>query len=97
LPGETIKIKGTEVIISNDENPKGFTLDENYITHKKNDSLTRNLEDDEYFVMGDNRLHSSDSRIWGPVNEEEIIGRPIIRLFPLDRLQLLPGDKNYSR
>jgi len=97
LPGETVEIRGSEVTIFNWQNPEGFALDETYITHKKNDSLKVKLGDEEYFVLGDNRLQSSDSRIWGPVERSEIVGRPLIRLFPLNQLQLLPGDKNYSR
>ena len=97
LPGETVEIRGSEVTIFNWQNPEGFVLDETYITHKKNDSLKVELGGEEYFVLGDNRLQSSDSRIWGPVERSEIVGRPLIRLFPLNQLQLLPGDKNYSR
>ncbi|HEY4515079.1 MAG TPA: signal peptidase I [Candidatus Paceibacterota bacterium] len=46
---------------------------------------------DEYYVEGDNRGASSDSRSWGPVAKKLVVGRPIIRLFPLDSLDLLPG------
>jgi len=46
----------------------------------------------QYFVEGDNRNASSDSRIWGPVERKLIIGRPIARLLPVGQLGLLPGD-----
>ena len=49
------------------------------------------LKDDEYFVMGDNREASSDSRVWGPVPKKFIIGRSIVRLWPLNKIELFPG------
>ncbi|MEK7142098.1 MAG: signal peptidase I [Patescibacteria group bacterium] len=49
------------------------------------------LKDDEYFVMGDNRDFSSDSRIWGPVPRKLIIGRSFLRLWPLNKIEFFPG------
>lgn len=49
------------------------------------------LKNDEYFVLGDNRDASSDSRIWGPVPKKMIIGRSIVRLWPLNKIGLFPG------
>jgi signal peptidase I len=50
------------------------------------------LKDDEYFVMGDNRPQSSDSRVWGALPEDYIVGRALLRLFPFTRINTLPGD-----
>jgi len=44
------------------------------------------LAEDEYFVLGDNRLHSSDSRLWGGVARKLITGRVILRAWPLDKI-----------
>ena len=49
------------------------------------------LKDGEYYVLGDNSPHSSDSRIWGPVPQNLLIGRVLIRLWPLNKISLFPG------
>lgn len=89
LPGEKVSIALGQVTIFNTEYPNGLILDEPYVKLEKKDSADYVLGQGEYFVLGDNRLGSADSRVWGPVPEANIIGRPIIRLFPP---ALLPGD-----
>lgn len=92
LPGDSITIDGSTVTIKNATNPNGFVIDEPYIKsmHGSN-SLTETLGDREYFVMGDNRDQSSDSRSWGVLQEERIIGRAFLRLFPPNEIGYLPG------
>jgi signal peptidase I len=89
LPGETVTIKNGVVTVTSNEHPQGLTLDEPYIELARPDNLSYTLAEGEYFVMGDNRAQSADSRLWGPVPEEDIIGRPIIRVLPFS---LLPGN-----
>lgn len=93
LPGETLSMNGGKVTIYNKDNPKGLLLDETYITkdHRTSDTFEEKLGPTEYFVMGDNRPQSSDSRSWGPLEAKFIIGRPFLRLTPLSKIDLLPG------
>jgi len=85
LPGEKIKISEGKVQIFNKENPDGIILDESgYLPQglKTQGELTEQLGVNEYFVMGDNRSGSHDSRAWGPVDKKFIIGRVLIRAWP---------------
>lgn len=91
LPGETISVNGSIVKIINKEHPEGFTLNEPYITFQSDRVANYNLNDHEYFVMGDNRAVSSDSRIWGPLPDNLITGRALIRILPLKEIGIMPG------
>ena len=92
LPGEEIEVAGGSVIIKNEANPEGITLNESYAQLGQGAHQQRlELGPDEYFVMGDNRDHSSDSRVWGVLKREEIVGRALLRLLPPNRLGAFPG------
>ena len=96
LPGETISINhGIATIITADE--QKIVLTEPYIvnedaTYTKDVSLLPG----EYFVMGDNRPNSSDSRIWGPLPRKDIIGRVDLRLLPVSKSGFFPGAVGYA-
>ena len=96
LPGETVSIKEGRVTITNTAHPTGFMLAEPYIesVHASSDTSKTTLGIHEYFVMGDNRSQSSDSRVWGPLDATFIIGRPIVRIFPIQKAGILPGRFN---
>ncbi len=98
LPGETITINGTEVSVTTTGGTV-LKLDEPYINPSSLNSLnlSRQLAQDEYFVMGDNRGQSSDSRIWGPVPLKLMKGRVIARLLPLAQAAILPGSVSLEK
>lgn len=91
LPGETIEVKDNSVKIYNSESPEGFFLEESeYLDDSQitSGNLRIKLDSREYFVMGDNRSHSSDSRIWGPVHRSLITGRVFARAWPFNKAGL---------
>ena len=99
LPGESVVIdKGTVLIGENATSTEGVVLPEPYVDdeRKTSESLKRTLEDDEYFVMGDNRAASSDSRVWGPLQEKFIVGRAAVRILPFSSLGLFPGNFSFD-
>jgi len=92
MPGDTITVDNSTVKISNSELSSEQIITEPYIKSMKGDSyLKQTLDESEYFVMGDNRDASSDSRIWGVLPRENIVGRAFLRLIPLGEAGLLPG------
>jgi len=85
LPGEKVKIENGRVIIYNEQNPDGLVLDESGYLAKgviTSGSLDINLGENQYFVLGDNRNASYDSRGWGVLPQEDIIGKVFVRAWP---------------
>ena len=92
LPGETVQVKDGYVYIN------GEKLDENYGLEVMEDAGIAaepiELGEDEYFVLGDNRNHSSDSRdpSVGILHRDELIGRAWVRIWPLDSIGVIPHE-----
>jgi signal peptidase I len=85
LPGETVQIKNSQITIYNAEHPTGFLLDDKMFLSPRTvtaETITTELKSHEYFVMGDNRPNSYDSRAIGPIPEDKIIGRVSVRVWP---------------
>ena len=79
MPGDTVSIKDNTVYVNDEE------LEEDYAYGETSDYEEITLGDDEYFILGDNRPISKDSRYFGPVKEDEIIGKVNFRLWPFNK------------
>ncbi len=97
LPGETIKIENNQIIITSSEQPHGFVLNETYLAP---DAITQGkkylppgqsttISSGEYFVIGDNREASSDSREWGTIEKKDLVGRAFIVYWPPEDIGLV--------
>ena len=77
LPGDTVEIKNGQVLVN------GIVLDEPYIAEPTRQNVgARQVEPNRYFVMGDNRNNSSDSRSFGTIAAQDIVGRAWIVYWP---------------
>jgi signal peptidase I len=91
LPGEGVEIREGEVFILDGDGSE-IKIEENYVINKSSDDFNLTLNEKEYFVLGDNRPSSSDSRIWGVLPKKLIKGRAFLRLLPINKLGVFPGS-----
>jgi signal peptidase I len=84
LPGETVEGRSGKIFINGQE------LREPYLVEPPvGDFSPRKIPPNHLWVMGDNRNRSSDSRVFGPIDEDKVVGRAIVRIWPVDRLGFL--------
>lgn len=85
-PGDTINLLDGKVYVNDDLLDESLYLADDIATYSHSWPLPYTLSEDEYFVMGDNRSISFDSRYWGPVSKKEIIGEAECIIFPFDKI-----------
>jgi signal peptidase I len=93
LPGDRILIRAGQVYVN------GVRLQEPYLDHALTGSTNwpafpahadgESVPPESYFLLGDNRDHSSDSRLFGDIPQNQIEGKAILRFWPLQRLEVL--------
>lgn len=76
LPGETVEIKSGQIYIN------GEVIEDEYAYGDTSDYERVTLKDDEYFILGDNRLISKDSRYFGPIKKDDLLGEVVLRIWP---------------
>lgn len=93
LPGETVEIREGKIIISNAQGVQILDESEYLSFVNTSGSIRVSLGQEEYFVLGDNRSNSFDSRRWGTLPAENIIGKVFLRLWPFDlSAKIAPPD-----
>ena len=91
LPGETVLIRNGQVEVQSASTTTVLT--EHYVKNLGNGGdATYVIPEGQYFVMGDNRPESSDSRTWGLLPRQNIVGRAFLRLLPISTLSIFPGS-----
>ena len=97
LPRETVVIKDSKVSVITTEGETVHLTEEYVVREGNGNNRSVSLANDQYFVMGDNRPESSDSRVWGVLPKENIIGRAFLRLLPIQEISIFPGAINTSQ
>lgn len=95
LPGERVVLEGGRVAVIDPANGRRTNLEEEYLPPSAQTfgNVDQTLTANQYFVLGDNRLSSSDSRIWGPVERDLIVGRVLMRAFPIGEFQVFSAPE----
>ena len=89
LPGDEVKIEQGQVEVNGEKLTEPYVEKEDFSYYPQEE-----IPEGKYFVLGDNRTNSQDSRYWGYVPEENIIGLPFVIFWPPGRIRMLGGDIN---
>ncbi len=86
LPGDRVVVKDGSLIVYNAEHPDGFSPDSGYAVQKPTTgNVDIKLGTGQIFVCGDNRPNSEDSRYFGPIDSDQIIGKLVLRFWPVSK------------
>ncbi len=94
LPGETVSFKNDHIEIAKGTSTPVVLAEPYIVFESREPNRVVTLKDNQYYVLGDNRPKSYDSRLWGPLEGKDIIGRPVLRLFPFGAIGIFPGTNN---
>lgn len=90
LPGDRVVVKDGSITIYNKAHPSGFNPDKSG-KYRTNSGTLGNVDlvlpKNQVFVCGDNRNNSEDSRFFGPINTNKIVGKLVLRIWPLSKAQ----------
>lgn len=92
LPGEKVRIQNNEIFINDQKLDEKYlgSAEKTFVNQNPSLILEKKIGADEYFVLGDNREHSSDSREWGVLPKTNIVGKAWLDVYPLDFFGLVP-------